>query len=183
MKLIAKIKYRFAWNNLKQEHQKLVRTRKPLNLDSARYIAVIYPLTDEGIYRKIEEFVKTLNEKNNRVKVVCYTELKYIPHFYIPRLLQDILTVKDINWKYIPVKPFVKDFLADEFDILIDLSLTEHFPLLYLAALSKAGLKIGRYEEKHQDFYDLMIELPENASLDYFAEQVIHYLNKINTES
>lgn len=182
MKLINNIKYRIARKNLEQEHQKLSRVRKPLNLDNSKFIALLYFIEDENSYKKIEEFVKTLNELNIKVKVACYTDQKIIPHYFIPKLLQDILTVKDLNWYHFPVKPFVKDFLNEEFDILIDLSLKEYVPLLYLAANTNASMKIGRFDESHQHFYDLMIDIPSDASLEYFIEQVMHYLNKINTE-
>ena len=182
MKLINNIRYRIARKNLEQEHRLLSRVRKPLNLDSAKYIALLYYIEDESSYKKIEELLKIFNDLNIKVKVACFTEQKIIPHYFIPKLLQDILTSKDINWYHFPVKPFVKDFLNEEFDILIDLSLKEYIPLLYLAANAKASLKIGRFEESHQHYYDLMIDLPTDASLEYFIEQVMHYLNKINTE-
>jgi hypothetical protein len=182
LKLINTIRYRFARRNLQLDHQKLVRTRKPHSLESAQTIALLYYLQDEDTYKRIEEFIKNLNELNIKVKVACYTDLKFIPHYFIPKLLQDIVTSKDVNWYFQPVKPFVKDFLDEEFDLLLDLTLTEQFPLLYLAAKSKAGLKIGRFDEAHQEYYDLMIDIPQDASLEFFIEQVMHYLNKINTE-
>jgi hypothetical protein len=183
LSLIQKIRFRFARKNLQEEHRKLVRNRKSINLDSARYVAVLYQLPDEESYKKVEEFVKLLTDKGIKVKVACYTEQKFIPHYFIPKLLQDILTIKDVNWKFQPIKPFVKDFLEEEFDILIDLSLSEYLPLLYLAATSRAGLKLGRFNETHQDYFDLMIDIPEDATLDFFISQVIHYLNKINKEN
>lgn len=183
MSLISKIRFHFARKSLKEGHLTLQRNRKSFNLDTARYIALLYYLPDEEAYKKVEEFVKYLGERNIKVKVACYTEQKFVPHYFIPKLLQDIFTIKEVNWKYQPIKAFVKDFLEEEYDILIDLSLTEHLPLLYLAANSNAGLKIGRFDETHQDYYDLMLDIPNDASLDYFIAQVIHYLNKINKES
>jgi len=183
LKLLSKFRYRSASRNLQLDHKKLVRTRKANNLENAQTIALLYYLPDEDCYKKVEEFIKKLNEQNIKVRVACYTEQKFVPHYFIPKLLQDIITLKDLNWYYQPQKPFVKDFLEEEFDILIDLCLTEYFPLLYLAAKSKAGLKIGRFDESHQDYYDLMIDVPADSSIEYFTGQVIHYLNKINTES
>jgi hypothetical protein len=183
LNLINKIRYRIARKNLHEDHSKLSRIRKSHNLDSARNIAVLYYIADEDCYKRVDEFVRTLNERNIKVKLACYTDQKFIPHYFIPKLFQDAITLKDINWQFKPVKPFVKDFLGEEFDILIDLSLSEYLPLLYLAANSKAGLKIGRFDESHQEFYDLMIDLTPDATLEYFISQVIHYLNKINTES
>jgi hypothetical protein len=180
--LIGKIRYNIARKNLRDNHRKLIRNRKSFNLETARYIALLYHLPDEDSYKRIDDFIRMLSEKGIKVKVACYTLQKFVPHYFIPKLLQDIFTFKEVNWKYIPVKPFVKDFLEEEYDILIDLSLLEHLPLLYLAANCKAGLKIGRFDENNQDFFDLMIELPANATLEYFIGQVTHYLNKINKE-
>lgn len=182
MKLINKIRYRLARRNIQSDHQKLIRIRKPSNLESAQYVALLYYLPDEDTYKKVEEFIKSLNELNIKVKVASYTDQKIIPHYFIPKLLQDIVTIKDINWYYQPVKAFVKDFLEEEFDILIDLSLHEQIPLQYLAVSSKAGLKIGRFDESNQEYYDLMIDIPTDAPIEYFISQVMHYLNKINTE-
>ena len=183
LKLLNNIRYRIARRNLQQEHLKLIRVRKPHSLESAQYAALLYNLPDEDTYKKIEEFIKSLNDLNIKVKVACYTDQKIIPYYFIPKLLQDIITSRDVNWYYHPVKPFVKDFLEEEFDMLIDLSLREHFPLLFLAAKSKAALKIGHFDEAHQDYYDLMIDVPPDATLEYFIGQVMHYLTKINTES
>jgi hypothetical protein len=183
LSLINKIRYHIARKNLQEDHHKLIRNRRSCNLDTARYIAILYYLPDEDSYKKVEEFIKTISDKNIKVKVACFTEQKFIPHYFIPKLLQDILTVKDVNWKYQPVKPFVKDFIEEEYDILIDLSLSEYLPLLYLAANSKAGLKIGRFNETHQSYFDLMIDIPADSTLEYFIGQVIHYLNKITKET
>ncbi len=183
MKLFSKFRYRSASRNLHLEHKKLVRNRRANNLENAQTIALLYYLPDEDSYKKVEEFIKKLNEQNLKVRVACYTEQKFVPHYFIPKLLQDIITLKDLNWYYQPQKPFVKDFLEEEFDILIDLSLAEFFPLLYLAAKTKAGLKIGRFDENHQDYYDLMIDVPADSSIEYFMGQVIHYLTKINIET
>ena len=183
MKLFTKIRYRLARRNLHLDHHKIIRERKPHSLDSAQYLALLYYLPDEDTYKKVEEFIKKLNDLNIKVKVACYTDLKITPHYFIPKLLQDIFTEKDVNWYLQPVKPFVKDFLEQEFDLLIDLSTSEHFPLLYLAAKSKAALKIGHFDESLQEYYDLMIDVSKDASLEFLIEQVMHYLTKINTES
>jgi hypothetical protein len=117
---------------------------------------------------------------NLKVRVVCYTDLKIIPHYFIPKISQDIITAKDVNWRFQPQKPFIKEFIATEYDILIDLSLGDYLPLLYCSALSQAGLKVGRYQEDHQLFYDLMIHAAPDETIDSFATQVIHYLSRIN---
>jgi hypothetical protein len=156
------------------------RKQKPVNLESARTATILYYLPDEATYKKVELILSRLNELNLKTRVVCYTDLKIIPHYFIPKITQDIITAKDVNWRFQPQKPFVKEFIDTEFDILIDLSLSDYLPLLYCSALSKAGLKVGRYNEDHQSFYDLMIHAGQDETIDSFADQVIHYLSMIN---
>lgn len=152
----------------------------PVNMDTARSVALLYYLPDEATYKAAEIIAVRLNEMNLKVRIVCYTDQKIIPHYFIPKITQDIITVKDVNWRYQPQKPFVKDFLNNSFDLLIDLSLDEYLPLLYCAALSKSGLKVGRFQEDHQIFFDLMIHAGSDETIETFAEQVIHYLSRIN---
>jgi len=165
---------------LLQQAQEMKRVQKQTNLESARTVALLYYLPDEATYKVAETILSRLNDLNLKVRVVCYTDLKLSPHYFIPKITQDIITAKDINWRYQPQKAFVKEFVSTEFDILIDLSLNDHLPLLYCAALSKAGLKVGRFQEDRELFYDLMIHSSTDETIDSFAGQVIHYLSRIN---
>ncbi len=180
MKIIRHIREKFARSFLLQQLNDMERERKQINLDSARTLALLYYLPDEATYKTVESILSRLADINLKVRVVCYTDLKIIPHYFIPKISQDIITAKDINWRIQPQKPFVKEFINTEFDILIDLSLTDHLPLLYCAALSKARLKAGRFQEDHQLFYDLLIHAGPEETIESFAGQIIHYLSRIN---
>ncbi len=180
MKIIRHIREKFARSFLLQQLNDIERERIQINLDSARTLALLYYLPDEATYKTVESLLSRLTDINLKVRVVCYTDLKIIPHYFIPKISQDIITAKDINWRIQPQKPFVKEFINTEFDILIDLSLTDHLPLLYCAALSKARLKAGRFQEDHQLFYDLLIHAGPEETIESFAGQIIHYLSRIN---
>ena len=180
MKLIQHIREKFAESFLFKHMHETDRKQKQINLESARTVALLYYLPDEATFKTAETIVSRLNSMNLKVRVVCYTEQKTIPHYFVPKINQDIITVKDVNWRLQPVKPFVKDFLNTEYDILIDLSLDDHPPLRYCAAMSKANLKVGRMQEGHQLIYDLMIQAGPGETIDSFLNQVIHYLSRIN---
>jgi hypothetical protein len=180
LKIVQHIREKFAKSSLLQQLHELNRKQKQINLDSARTVALLYYLPDEATYKIMETILSRFNELKLKVRVVCYTDLKIIPHYFIPKITQDIITAKDVNWRFQPQKPFVKEFINTEYDILIDLSLNDHLPLLYCAALSKAGLKVGRFQEDHQLYYDLMIHAAPDETIDSFASQVIHYLSRIN---
>lgn len=180
MKIIQQLREKFARSFLLKQMLEMQRQQKQISLDSARTLALLYYLPDEATYKLAESIVVKLGEMNLKVRVVCYTDLKIQPHYFIPKISQDIFTFKDVNWRFQPQKPFVKEFTDTEYDILIDLSLSDHIPLLYCAALSKAGLKVGRYQQDHQLYYDLLIHAAPDETIDTFANQVIHYLSKIN---
>lgn len=180
MKAIQNIREKFAKSFLLQQLQEKKREQKPVNIKSARTLALLYYLPDEAIYKKVEIILSKLSSMNLKIRVVCYTDLKISPHYFIPKITQDIITAKDVNWRFQPQKPFVKEFINTEYDILIDLSLDDHLPLLYCAALSNAGIKVGRFQEDHELYYDLMIHASPDETIDTFADQVIHYLSMIN---
>lgn len=178
--LINNIRQKLAERNLHQEHQKIARQRKSTNLADARTVAVLYYLPDEDTYKLVEEFLKLLTDHNLKIRVACYTEIKVQPHYFIPKLTQDILIPKDLNWYGKPDKTFIPDFVSEKFDILINLSLGDHFPLLYLTALSNAGMKIGRFDEKYQEFFDMMIHTTPETTLKEFMDQILYYLKMFN---
>jgi hypothetical protein len=180
LKIIQNIREKFAKSSLQQQLHEMNRKQKQMNLNSASSVALLYYLPDETTYKIVETILFKLYELKLKVRVVCYTDLKITPHYFIPKITQDIITAKDLNWKFQPQKPFVKEFINTEYDLLIDLSLNNHLPLLYCAALSKAGLKVGRFQEDHQLYYDLMIHAAPDETIDSFASQVIHYLSRIN---
>lgn len=180
MKIVQKIRERFARSYLLDQQHRLVREIKQANLDNARTLALLYYLPDEDTYKRAETILSKFSDMGLKARVVCYTDMKIVPHYFIPKITQDVITVKDVNWRFHPVKPFVKEFLNTDFDILINLSLDEYLPLEYCAALSKAGLKVGRFREDQHLIYDLMIHSVADDTIDSFAEQVIYYLKRIN---
>jgi hypothetical protein len=180
--LINNLRLRAGRHALARELSRQHRVKKNCSLKSARSIGLLYYLADEATYHTIEAFIQTLNDNKKKVRLICYTESKTIPHYFIPKLAQDVVTIKDLNWFRKPAKGFVQEFIAEEFDLLLDLSLNYYFPLHYISALSSASLKVGRFDEAHSDHYDLMIHTSDETNLDEFISQIDHYLIMLNQE-
>jgi hypothetical protein len=180
--LITTIRIRAGKLALARELARHHRLMKNSSISSAKSIGLLYYLADEAAYNTIEAFVQSLNEKQKKVRLICYTDLKFAPHYFIPKLTQDIITVKDLNWFRKPAKGFVREFIGEKFDLLLDLSMFDYFPLQYIAALSDASFKVGRFDEDHTSYYDLMIHTSGVTGLDEFISQIDHYLNMLNQE-
>jgi hypothetical protein len=180
--LITNIRIRAGKLALARELARYHRLKKNSSLSTAKSIGLLYYLADEATYNTVEAFVQSLIEKKKKVRLICYTDAKIVPHYFIPKLTQDIVTRKDLNWFRKPAKGFVKEFIGEKFDLLLDLSLLDSFPLQYIAALSKASLKVGRFDEEHTEYYDLMIDTSGVTGPDEFITQIDHYLNMLNQE-
>ena len=63
-----------------------------------------------------------------------------------------------------PVSEVTDKFIKEPFDILIDLSLENYYPIQYNTALSPAKFKAGRYTQD-DPYLDLMIDIEKEKQL------------------
>lgn len=82
----------------------------------------------------------------------------------------------------IPGSFVVKNFIDEEFDLLIDLNIHDHFSLKYISALSKAAFKVGKYNENDIEIFDMMIDADNTKTVKYFLRQIDTYITMLNKE-
>jgi hypothetical protein len=165
---------------LRRESSRVRRVRKVINLARASSIGVLYYLPDEPTYRKISKYVKKLQDSGIKVKALGYVHSKRLTGQFLPKLSYDFLYPAGLNWQFKPVAQAAKDFIDEEFDILLDLSVEDYIPLLYITGVSRARFKAGLKSDRRSRYLDLMIDLGEKDGLDELIEQVDHYLTIIN---
>ncbi len=163
----------------------LERTHKVVSMEDARNIGILYDATDEGNYEVVTQYLRFLRNKQKEVKTLGFVDKKELPQNKFAKLGIDFFTKKHLNWQLIPTHPLVNNFINENFDILINLSVDKCFPLQYISAVSKAKFRVGRYELGHTNYYDLMINIETDSTLKNFIEQIDHYLNlvKPNTQA
>jgi hypothetical protein len=110
-----------------------------------------------------------------------FIDEKELPADYQSKLEFDFFTRKDLSRFYKPGGNTVKNFIQEDYDILIDLTSEEVIPLRYILNYSRARFKVGFYSEENQPYYDLMINMKKYNMID-FIDQVNHYLKIINTK-
>lgn len=178
-----KIKSKIAHYLFHREFNSHERQQKLVSFDDARTIGLLYDSTNERNYDIIKKFVKELREVNKKdVLALGYYDKKELPNDRFAKLGLDFFTRKSLNWHYKPIAPIVKNFMAKDFDILIDLHTSNSIIFRYIAASTKAKFKIGKYSRLAAPFYDFMISINEGVTLSQFIEQVNHYLNLIRHE-
>ena len=185
MNIINKIGIKAGEYQLSRRLKKMQRNQRMHNFDTARTIGIIFNATQLENFTHVKEFLNTLRDKDLEIYAIGYVDKKEIDDQLVIRKNFNFFCRTDLAWNYLPTAPFVNELIDKKLDILIDLSITPHFALQYMAALSKASFKIGVYtpEKEKQRIYDLMLDISKQPDISYLIEQVKYYLNMIHVDS
>jgi len=166
------LKLKFANRLLNFKLSSLVREKKVFNLDTAKSVGVLWEIEQRQSFERLES---ELRLAGLTVENLCYFQSKKA---VIPEEIQGF-SRKQTSWTEIPDSKVAEKFMHQKFDILIDLTGQQFFPVVYLTALSEAAFKIG-YAGRSTNYFDLNIEFGEQPETDQLAEQILYYLKRIN---
>ena len=181
MRMFENIRRKIGQYYFNKERVKHTQSHGMVNLPQARRVGILYTLEDIPDYDKVSEFVAELQLEHKEVKALGFVKSKNLIQRFLPKLSYDFFSRKDVTWFYRPIHQTVKDFMNKEFDLLIDLSLADSYPLKYISGLSKAICRVGRFSEGNSSFYDLMIDPKPAVTFDEYLSQIRHYLTVIKT--
>jgi hypothetical protein len=174
------IKEYFARQQLKKEIAQKPRVKNIISLDEAKIIGVLYTITDEETYNEIFNFMRSLKSEQRTVISLGFIHDKKVPTFLTQGVYNSIFTLKDLNWYNKPVNQYVSNFFKEDFDVFLNISMEDYYPLLYICAMTNAGLKVGRYADKYKDFLDIMIKSDGRINQAEFIQHIVHYLKILN---
>ncbi|MFO7371379.1 MAG: hypothetical protein R6X09_14045 [Bacteroidales bacterium] len=134
--------------------------RKPVvcNINNAGHIGIIYNATESVSFEIIRDLVKDLSHEKRKVTVLGYVDSKKLIDNYLYRKGFDFFSKNELNWYSKPVSATTDEFIKEPFDLLINLSLEEHYPIQYITALSPAAFKAGKFSPDDQ-ILDFMIDI------------------------
>jgi hypothetical protein len=179
---VRNLKLNAGKRNLNRKLRHFKRIRESHNLETAKTAGILFTPTDQVSFEQIKHFLTYLSDYKLQIYVLGYIDAKTIPESFLFWKGINLFSRKELSWSQVPKTPVVTDFIDKPFDVLLDLSLQDFFPVEYIARLSKSKFKVGRYTDNHTS-YDLMFELEKGNNLDSYLEHVKKYLNKINKES
>ncbi|HEY0030541.1 MAG TPA: hypothetical protein VGC65_07275 [Bacteroidia bacterium] len=167
---------------LQQELQGSVKERKPnkFSFDKIKTVGIIFDATNTEDYDIVKRYVVYLREHQKKVKVLGFFSTKEIPALTYSKLEYDFFSIKELNWIGKPGSVIVENFIKEEYDLLIDLNIHDHFALKYVAALSQAAFKVGKYDEDEVAIHDLMIDADNTKTVKYFLRQIDTYITMLN---
>jgi hypothetical protein len=160
------------------------RSPLPKNLAVANKVGMLYVAHDEQAHTQVRNYVKKIKEELGltRIMALGYFPGKALPFHLHTKLNFDAICLKDLNWYRIPQGNTVQNFMAEEYEIIIDLTMEDRLPIQYIMAKSRARFKVGRWSESNKKILDMMIDMAGSRSLPQMIQQVHHYLLMVNSK-
>ncbi len=179
--MLQKLRYRAVHFMINRELARNQRQKQAFSLSQSKNVGILFSLDNEEMYRRINRLIYQLTEEKKQVEAIGYLPGKTVPNYYLAKLRIDLISQKKLNLLGFPPKEAIRDFVARPFDLLLDLTMEECLATDYIAALSKAHFKTGRYRDDMVKVFDFMIKMPEDGGfVDYF-ESLLEYLGSLNT--
>ncbi|MDR2847814.1 MAG: hypothetical protein LBV39_01790 [Bacteroidales bacterium] len=172
---LENIRLNIARRKLRKRTVNLKRQKVLHDFASAKYIGIICASADEKNVHILKEFLQFLSKKNIKYWVLGYFNVKNIPDNFLYWKEMDFFTQKDLNYFFIPNSPPVDKFMATPFDMLINCSMEQYFPIEYIMQSSVAKCKVGMSDDSHNDF---SLEL-NKKEIGFFLENVRLYLSNL----
>ncbi len=124
------------------------------------------------------QFVEQLRRDGHRVRMLGFVEGKGEGL----SISFDVFSSSDLTrFSKIPRSSLAEAFMDQPFDVLINMSIkTNHKPLEYISAVSRAVFRIGPwYPDQQNNPYDLCVDAGSSATLKQWIHELMHTLQKI----
>ncbi len=166
---------------LRKKYKNTKRNKAVQNLSTANNAILLFQASGIINYNLLFEFEAYLRENNIKTTLMGFVNLKRTPDILLFKKGISLFTKKDLNLWFLPKCSEVDEVLNKHYDLLIDLDTKGTFSLEYIAKLADASFKIGPYNE-NRNHYDMMLYLDKNNKLNFYIDQLKHYLEKINND-
>jgi hypothetical protein len=182
MAMLRKFRLNRGRATLRKKFARIKRVIFTGNISNAKTMGLVWDATKSDDFTVLSRFHQKMLERNIDLSIISYYPGKELPDRITAIRYLTCLKQQDLNYFYRPSSPEAEQFIKKPLDILIDLNFKNIFPLEYISSLSKAGFKVGIFNNKYQNNpFDLMMEVRTTTNIEEYLDQVIHYLEMINT--
>jgi hypothetical protein len=149
-----------------------------INLSKAKRILITAYIDSADRQKEILNYINKLAEKHS-IKAIFFFNKNKVES---PSQSSEILFIckKDLNLFRLPKPIVMQQFTDFNEDLLIDLSTNNHTALQYIAAQSKATMKVSVQSSATSYFYDLYIQSKANAKYSEQIKNLHQYITTIN---
>ena len=165
-KLFERAINRFDSTNLEQINSR--------HFDEIGSVGIIFEASNPAACETVMKFRHDLIHREKEVQILGFFNQKQV----LVAMPFNYFTLEHLNFALVPKGDIVRQFIAQQFDVLINLDHESCQPLNYIAAASNAMFKIGPASGNYKH-YDLMIDMPK-FELQAFIQEIRHTFNQIN---
>lgn len=177
MKFLQNIRDKIGRMVLKRNHKTNKRKAEFHNFDSAKHINILFDSRSEQKFRTIKAFIKELEDNGKYVSALGFVENEEQIGSFLYKKEVNFFSPKEINWYGKPDSDHIRAFTIAKPDILINFCPDNQPPVQFITAASKADFIISGV--KDDPYADFIIDISRKKNLDYFIEQLKHYLHII----
>ena len=181
MQAFQKFRFKIANYIIGRRLKSIQRERELLNLKYCKKILLLTSSISDHQGEEIRRMKKYLMQDGKEV-----VSLLSVHHDKDSDNLEDpdnkLLKKSDLNFWFIPSSEAMAEVMEEDFDLLIDLSLADDFPVKAIFALSKAKLKAAAAISYRNEFGDVLIDIKSQPQTAYLITQLKHYLSQINQD-
>jgi hypothetical protein len=182
MELMKNVRLKIGNSILEKKLDKISRKVCYTNIDQVKKIGIVWDASYVNDFTCLSKFYQRMNERNIEVRIIGYFPGNKLPDEYTALRYMNCFRRNEVSFFYLPSSSECESFIREHFDVLIDLNFKNSLPLKYITSLSNAGLKVGLFEsEKNGRNYDLMMDLSKPVNVDMYLDQVLLYLEMINS--
>ncbi len=155
------------------------RNKQFVKLSDAKTIGIIFEATNSETFETVKKFIAQLKEYTKNVHAIGYVDEKLTPNYSYIKTDIDLFNKKELKSFYQPQSPYIKTFIEDEKDLLIDINFDQKIPLRYISAASKAKCKVGIHVPENEPMHDVLIATTQEQGIGFYLQQVVKYLTTI----
>jgi hypothetical protein len=182
MDLFRNIRLKFGKAILRKKIAETQRKVHYSHFSVVKNIGIVWDASQTDDFAGLSRFYQKMHERNIEVKILGYFPGKNLPDQYTAIRYLTCIRKVEINFFYHPVSYETNTFISNPFDVLIDINFKKLFPLQYISSVSNAGFKVGLFESESVDTpFDLTMEIKNPVDVENYLNQIIHYLEMINS--
>lgn len=162
------------------EKQTSIRSYGFCPLSSVKTVLLLAESDEDEKNQELHAFKEQLKAEGKKVIVWAFANKKEILSPIFPEFR--LFSLSDLSWFGLPKRELVDQFEAIETDLVISLDMNDSLVLDFLLAKSKAKMKVSK-EKGMKQIANFMLSIGKDDNRKYFFEQVLFYLNSIQTKN
>lgn len=170
---------KLKFHMLKREVKKQNRNVAFVSWRNVKSVLLLFDVDNDIDYNAVIPFVEKLRKEGRTVRSFCFVNQRQTA--VASKKDDDVFCRKEVGFLGKPTQELLKN--NDEFDIVIDLTLTDILPLMYKMVNTKARLRCGLNKHSAFNLLDFMIELSGNEDKTVrqckLGREIVSYLYSI----